>query len=137
MGFLEFLPIIGKVLDRVIPDPKARADAQLELAKLADARDARELDAELQTLLAQIEVNKAEATNPNLFVSGWRPFIGWTAGVAFAYDMVMRPFISWISLNTGLQVPPALDSNTLTTLLFGMLGFGGMRMWEKFRGVAK
>ena len=83
---------------------------------------------------AQIEVNKVEAGATNLFVSGWRPFVGWTCGVALCYHFVLQPFLLFLLHSFGYQVDlPVFDMTTLTTILLGMLGLGGMRSFEKVK----
>jgi hypothetical protein len=114
-----------KVLDKFIPDPEAKARAEKELRDSLLGADA-----------AQLEVNKAEAGNNNVFVSGWRPFIGWICGVALAYTYVLVPFATAIFAAVGHPLPklPALDNN-LWELMFGMLGMAGWRTLDKIKGV--
>jgi len=83
---------------------------------------------------AQIEVNKVEAGSTNLFVSGWRPFVGWTCGVALCYHFVLQPFLAFLLYSFGQQIVlPTFDMTTLTTVLMGMLGLGGLRSYEKVK----
>ena len=83
---------------------------------------------------AQIEVNKVEAGSTNLFVSGWRPFVGWTCGVALCYHFVLQPLLMFILSSTGNPMElPGFDMTTLTTVLMGMLGLGGLRSYEKVK----
>ena len=83
---------------------------------------------------AQIEVNKIEAGSSSLFKSGWRPFVGWTCGVALCYHFVLQPFLMFVFLSIGKPMElPVFDMSTLTTVLFGMLGLGGMRSLEKVK----
>lgn len=116
-----------KVLDKFIPDPEARAKAEADLRDSLQAWDKQQND-----------VNAVEAANPNLFVAGWRPFIGWTCGLALAYQYVLAPLVMWLALTWGfhLAAPPKLDE-TLWQLVFAMLGIGGLRTFEKVKGVAK
>ncbi len=120
--FLDIASVIGKVIDRVVPDPQARMELQLELAKLADQDAARENALNL----GQIDVNKAEAASGSLFVAGWRPFIGWGCGAAFLYNTILAPMF---------HLTPA-DISFLQTVLMAMLGMGAMRSYEKVKGVA-
>jgi len=96
-----------------------------------------EVDMSLTKLdLAQIEVNKTEAAHPSVFVSGWRPFIGWTCGVSLAMDFVMRPLVQWgLDLAVVEIVLPTLDTESLYPILMGLLGLGTLRTYEKFKGV--
>ena len=128
----QIAPILGNVLDRFFPDKEKAAEAQraIESALLENAA---------QINLAQIEVNKAEAQHRTIFVAGWRPFIGWVCGVALAWHFVGVPvtifFIAW----AGAEVPelPAFDMNSLMTVLMGMLGLGGLRTFEKMKGLTQ
>lgn len=131
------IPAITTILDKIIPDPKASADAKLELLKLAQAGDLAALDAEMKLALGQIEVNKAEAST-DLFRGGWRPFAGWVCGIGLGYNFLVRPLLPWIVNAFGGNVPdlPEIDINTLMGLLFGMLGLGGLRTFEKLKGKA-
>jgi len=123
-------PIVGKVLDRVIPDTAAAEKAKSEM-------QAALIQAQVQGQLAQIDVNKAEAANANVFVSGWRPFIGWVCGTALTYQFVAAPVATWIATWAGYTVPPPpMLDNMLWELIFGMLGMGTLRTFEKVKGVA-
>jgi hypothetical protein len=115
----------GKLIDKLIPDPAARDAARLELLKLQQS-------GELAAMLAQTEINKVEAANPSVFVSGWRPAIGWVCALAMAYQYLIRPFL--VAFYPTLAFP-GLDDN-LWQLLAGMLGLGGLRTFEKLNGVA-
>lgn len=115
-----------KVLDKFVPDPEARAKAESELRSSMMQWDKNQTD-----------VNAVEAANSNLFVAGWRPFIGWTCGAAIAYQYVASPVILWLAsmAHIAIPAPPRLDG-TLWELMFGMLGLGGLRTFEKIKGVA-
>lgn len=116
-----------QVINKFVPDPEARAKAEDALRNSLQAWDK-----------AQTDVNAVEAANPNLFTSGWRPFIGWTCGAALAYQYVAAPVLLWAALSAGFHpsAPPKLD-DTLWQLVFAMLGMGGLRTFEKLNGVAK
>ena len=130
-------PIIGQVLGKVLPDPAAAAEAKIRLAELVQRGELEFLDADVKVALGQMEINKEEAKSGSLFVAGWRPAVGWICAVALSYQFVVRPLLAWYSLIVTIPVPPELDVATLMTLLFGMLGMGGMRMYEKGKGVAR
>lgn len=83
---------------------------------------------------SQIEVNKIEAQNENIFISGWRPFIGWVCGSAFAYHFILQPLMMFILAQFGSTVIlPVFDMSALNTVLMGLLGLGGLRTVEKFK----
>jgi len=118
------------LIERIFPDPAQAANAKLELLKLQQSGD-------LATMTAQTDINKEEAKNASLFVSGWRPAIGWVCALALFYQYLLKPIISWLAICAGYNVPamPGLDDN-LWQLMMGMLGMGGLRTFEKVNGVA-
>ena len=124
-------PVTG-LLDKFIEDKDQKAALAHDLATMAD-RHAQEL------ATAQIEVNKAEASSGSLFKGGWRPFIGWVCGGAFAYHFVLQPVIVFGVLTAGIDLPPLpeFDMASLMTVMMGMLGLGGLRTYEKQKGIAK
>jgi Holin of 3TMs, for gene-transfer release len=124
------LPVINRVLD-LIPDPAAKQKAQLEMqAKLIEI-----VTTESQN---QAEINKIEAGNTNLFVSGWRPMIGWVCAVSFGWFYIGAPLAVWIMSIFGVHTDlPIFDKNSLMELTFGMLGMGALRSFDKWKGTAK
>jgi hypothetical protein len=124
MGLLSLIPVIGDLIDKVIPDPQKKMEYQIELQKLAD----QEAQREHTEMLGQIDVNKIEASHRSLFVAGWRPFIGWVGGVGLATTYIVIPII-----NTVQGKPLTLDMSELLVLLGGLLGFGGMRSFDKLK----
>lgn len=121
------LDIGGKVIDRLWPDPNQAAAAKIELLKLYQSGD-----------LAQLAVNQAEASNGNVFVSGWRPAIGWICGAACGWNWVGLPIAKFMALFTGhtINLAPA-DLTEMLPLLMGMLGLSGLRTIEKINGVSR
>lgn len=130
--------VIPSVLDRVLPeDPEKAAAAKLEMLKLAQDGELKELDASLQMALGQLEINKVEAGSDSLFKSGWRPATGWVCVSGLFYQLMMRPVAGWIMENTiHWNLPPSLEMDTLLTILFGLLGLGAYRTFEKVKGKA-
>lgn len=126
--------IAGKVFDRLFPDPEQKAAAQLELIKLQQQGAFKELDASLQLAQGQMDINKVEAASDSIFKSGWRPFVGWTCGGGLFYQIMARPLLGWMCENLWQwKHPPALEMETLMTLLFGLLGLGAYRTVEKLK----
>tara|TARA_R100000687_G_scaffold12495_1_gene9941 strand:- start:239 stop:646 length:408 start_codon:yes stop_codon:yes gene_type:complete len=127
----SLLPVVGEVLDRFFPNKEEKE------------RAAREIEAKLTEHLAkidiaQIEVNKAEGQHRSIFVAGWRPFVGWTCGMALAYTYVLQPILVFGLAHFGYWVDlPPLDMSTMMPVLLGMLGLGGLRSFEKYKGVSK
>ena len=127
------LELGGKLIDKLIPDPQAKAQATLQLMQLKASGELAALTADTDLAKAQLEVNKAEATSASLFVAGWRPFVGWTCGVGLANDFILRPLAIYVSslCHVTSATWPALDMTILLPLLLGMLGLGAMRTYEK------
>ncbi len=88
---------------------------------------------------AQAKINLAESTHPSIFVSGWRPFIGWTCGFGIAWKYIVEPTVSWALVITQSTITtlPKIDTSELIPLVFALLGLGGYRMYEKIKGVAR
>lgn len=131
------IPAITQVLDKIIPDPQAAAEAKLKALELVQKGDLAALDADLRLALGQLEVNKAEATT-DMFRGGWRPAVGWVCVGGLAYQFVLQPVLPWLVALFGAQVPPlpAIDNESLMALLTGMLGLGGLRTFERVKGKA-
>lgn len=127
----------GKVIDRIWPDPAQAAAAKLELLKMQQSGELARLASETDLAKGQLAVNQVEAANTNLFVSGWRPFIGWVCGVGLLTQFLLGPYMTWGAALFGKMVAfPPLDTGTLLTLLLGMLGLGSLRTMEKLQGKA-
>lgn len=128
---------IARIISLFKVDPNLALQKQVEVEeiKLQMVRDAA--DAASREVQGQLNVNAAEAANTNLFVSGWRPFIGWVCGLGLATQFMVNPLVTWIAALAGKPVAfPSLDLGTLLTLLFGMLGLGAMRSYEKVQGAS-
>ena len=132
---IQYLPFLGKVLDKVFPDPEQKAKAQLELMKLEQQGEFKELEAALERDVQQIAVNKIEAQSPDKFKSWWRPAMGWVCVLGFTYKVVGFPLLSWAAVVFDIPPPPDLDTSALFPVLLGMLGLGGMRSFERYKGV--
>lgn len=135
---LDILPAVSKLLDKIIPDPDAREAAKRELIRAERTQDLEELRLILSADQSQNSINQTEASHRELFVAGWRPFIGWVCGVAFGYHFVIQPILAFVIANSGSEVRlPVFDMDALFTVLMGMLGLGGLRTFEKIRNVSK
>ena len=120
----SLLPVVGDVLDRFFPNKEERAKAEREIEA--------KLTAHLASIdLAQLEVNKQEASHRSLLVAGWRPFVGWTCGLALFYTYLVQPMATFVLAQTGhlIQLPP-VDLSAMMPVLLGMLGLGGLRSFE-------
>lgn len=134
MSAAVLIPLLAPLVEKLIahiPDPlareRARAEAETTLLSLLG-----------QQQTGQVEINKIEAANANLFVAGWRPFIGWVCGAALAWTYLLMPFLAWVMLFYKPDVSlPALPTENLFELVLAMLGLGGLRTFEKLKGVAR
>lgn len=153
MGMIDFkLGDIGEIL--------TKAREAITGKKILDPAEMATIDLELQVLgqaarNGQIEINKIEAASDNLFVAGWRPFIGWVCGFALAYAFVLQPIIEWIIAIIGITIEmthivdgkavtttelittPALAVDTLYQLVIAMLGMATLRTYEKEKQIAR
>lgn len=118
------LDLATSVINKLWPDKSEQERAQLAAA--------------MALVQGQLEINKAEASSPSVFTSGWRPAIGWVCGCALAYTYIGYPFLLWAGALWFPEIKPPVLGNDgmLYELLFGMLGLGGLRTFEKVKGVA-
>jgi len=124
------LDLGGKVIDKLFPDPAQRDAAKLELLKLQQS-------GVLAEMTAQTEINKIEAASSSLFVSGWRPAVGWVCCTGCAWNWIGLPIAKLVCALLGYDIVLQMASVTeMMPLLFGLLGIGGMRTAEKIKGVA-
>lgn len=128
--------LVGDVLNRVLPPEKMseKDKAQIESAVLLELSKM-----DFSQLQGQLAINLAEARSENVFVSGWRPAVGWTCAASLAYTFVIQPMAAFAIGVWRLQLPPlpVLDTGSLMAILGGLLGLGGMRTYEKIKGVGK
>lgn len=121
---------VKPILDKFVPDAKDRLEAENLVLKALISSDTQ-----------QVELNKVEAANTSTFVSGWRPFIGWVCGASLAYAVIGYSFLNWLFLLvngvTVADVPelPKPDTTITFEILMAMLGLGGLRTYEKLKGV--
>lgn len=124
---------IANVVDKFVETPDEKRAAEIVMRKLQQRPDE-----------FQAEINKIEAAHRSIFVAGWRPFIGWVCGFGLAYEFVLRPFIQMglaylaaAGYITGHIVLPTVDTGELMTLVFALLGLGGLRSYEKKHKLVK
>lgn len=125
---------IGKVADDLFTSDEERLKGELDLYKAESKR----IEIEQSDRIAQIEVNKQEATHKSMFVAGWRPALGWICVFSLAYHFIIHDIISWIMnyYAPDIEPPPDIDIGPLMVLLTGMLGLAANRSFEKVKGVA-
>lgn len=126
-----------QLIERLFPDPKTAEAAKLSLLKMQLDGQLAELSATSRIAEAQTQTNNVEASSPNIFQAGWRPFIGWVCGAGLVYQFLLHPLFNFVLLTAGKTVQlPSLEMEALMTLLFGILGLGAYRSIEKIRGAA-
>lgn len=123
-------PVTG-LLDKVIADKDQKTLLAHEIATMAE-RHGQEL------AKAQLEVNKTEAAHKSLFVSGWRPAVGWVCVLGMAGNFLVIPLTNFaLALANSDVVIPLIQSSEMMPVLMGMLGLGTMRTFEKSKGVQR
>lgn len=138
-GFLSklvpFGGILEKAFDRLFPNPEDRQKAEFEVLRMHQAGEFRQQDSLDSSDRGQVEINKIEAASDNLFKSGWRPGAGWACVSGLWYQLLLAPLLWWVMANAAdwKIPPPELDIESLLTLLFGLLGLGAYRTYEKTR----
>jgi Holin of 3TMs, for gene-transfer release len=130
---IPFGPLLGKVFDRVFPNPEDKAKAQLEVLKMNQAGEFRMQDSLDNSDAGQVKVNMIEAGSDSLFKSGWRPAAGWACVSGLWYQFLLSPLLWWLAQNFlgWTKAPPELAIESLMTLLFGLLGLGAYRTYER------
>ena len=123
---------VASLLDKFIPDADTKNKLAHEIATMAQ-RHAHEAN------MGNLEINKTEAQHRSLFVAGWRPFLGWGLSLAMIWHFLLVPLITFICAFAGVDIPelPHFDMESLMTVLLGMLGLGGLRSFEKAKGLTK
>ena len=121
-----------ELIGKFVEDKDQKNKLAHEIATMAE-RHAQEL------AKGQLAINAEEAKSRNIFVAGWRPFVGWTCGLALFAHFILFPSADVITAYLGYETPtyPAFDMDTLMTVLLGMLGLGGMRSFEKYKKLTK
>lgn len=128
----SLIPAVSGLLDKFIEDKDKKNAMAHEIATMAEK-------AAHEAAMAQIGVNKTEAGHRSIFVAGWRPFVGWVCAIALAYHFVLQPILVFgmAAANVAPLTLPQFDMDSLMTVLLGMLGLGGLRSYEKTKGLAK
>ena len=120
----------SQLITRLFPDPAQAAAANLELTKM-------QMSGELAQITGQLDINKVEAASTSVFVSGWRPFVGWVCGLGLGYVAIVEPIARFIATMVGYTGNfPVIDTTITMQVLMGMLGLAGMRSFDKKNGVA-
>lgn len=127
------IPVLGDLLDKLIPDKEAAAAAKLKMLELEQTNQLKELETLADLSKAQMAVNQAEASSEGNYKGGWRPAIGYVLAFCLGYNYIVNPLLMWACAVWYPDVtPPQLDlDDNMWELMFGMLGLAGWRSWDK------
>ena len=134
---------VGKsVIERVWPDPTKQAEEIRKLEELRQKGDVAQLNAHVQIMTGQMQINAQEAAHKSIFVAGWRPAIGWIGALALGYQFIFHPLLLWAwqiidvwaTIPEGITPPPLGDTEALFAIILGMLGIGAQRSYDKTKG---
>ena len=121
------LKTISKVIDDLHTSDEERLDKKILMQRIKQKLAEKQLD-----------VNAKEAGHRSIFVSGWRPFIGWCGGFALAFEFILSPGIEWYSKFAGLNLTaPEIQTGPLLAIVTSMLGVASLRSFEKAKGLTK
>lgn len=125
------------VINKIWPDPVKQAEEQRKLQELAQEGDIARLNAQVKLLVGQMEINRESAKHKSVFVAGARPFIIWVGGFSMAWSGIVHPLLVWLLVVFAphIEPPPLIESGALTAIVSGLLGVGGMRSFDKSKGV--
>jgi Holin of 3TMs, for gene-transfer release len=127
-GIGSVADLLGKAVDKIWPNPAEAAAAKIALLNAQQAGALKEMDAQLQTNLAQIAANAAAESKPGL---SFRDGAGWVCVIGFGVT-ILKPLLEWGCALVGHAITlPSVDTSTITTMLFALLGIGGMHVYEK------
>ena len=129
---------MGKLaIEKIWPDANKRAEELRKLEELKQKGDLAELNAHVQLMIAQINVNLEQAKSKDWKIAGARPFIIWVCGFGLAFQYIIHPLLIWIWAFASMKgvPPPPLDLSVMMPLLLGLLGLGSMRSFDKKNGV--
>lgn len=134
LGVGSIIEAVGSVADSLVTSDEERMQMEIEQRRL----DLEEKRIEQALNIEQISVNREEAKSASVFVSGWRPFIGWACGFAFLYIGILEPIARFAAkvLYDYAGEFPEIDPTITMQVLFGLLGLAGMRTYEKSKNVA-
>lgn len=131
---------VGKsLIEKIWPDPQKQAEEIRKLEELHQKGDLARLQSYTSLLVAQIKVNEVSASHPSIFVSGARPAAIWAGVFSMAWSGIIHPLLTWVWAFAEMAgaPPPLIESASLVAIVTGLLGVGGMRSFEKNKGVHK
>lgn len=128
----QIISSISTLIGKIIPDKDAAQKLQLEVLNMQHTQDMAKLNADLNTTLQQLAINKVEAEGDSLFKAGVRPAAGWVCVAGLAYQVLIRPLVMGISgAFSHPIILPDINTDTMMVILFGLLGLGAYRSFDK------
>ncbi|MBW8888797.1 MAG: hypothetical protein JF616_13665 [Fibrobacteres bacterium] len=148
-GIGDVVEKVGDAIHKNVTSDKERMALDNEAAKAAQDFNIKLAQMDTDLAKGQIDVNLEESKNPHLFVAGWRPFIGWLCGITLGIMFIPKCIVMTIfwglqayrnAHGDGQPMPqlpefPDLGSGQMLGLVSAMLGLGGLRTFEKVKGV--
>ena len=135
------LRLLEMGVDKIWPDETEAKQAKARLSEMALKGELQDIQNEFELAKQQILLNAKEAESADIFIAGWRPFIGWVCGGGFAWHFIVRDFTLMFAQIAGADIDPSLlpvlDNSELRSMLYALLGLGGIRGYEKMKGVAR
>ena len=127
-GVGKAIEAVGNIADDLITSDEERLRAELASMELQQ-----------RPAIEQARITRTEAAHRTMFVAGWRPAVGWVCAIGLFYHFILRPLIVWgiIAFNPEMRIPPNIDYSSLMTLVLSLCGLGGLRTYEKLKGVSK
>jgi hypothetical protein len=142
-GIGELFGLGTELITRLFPDKIKRAEEMRKLEEMYQKGDLARLQAHVDLMKGQLEINLSESKSKSFFVAGWRPAVGWTCVSILAFNYIGVYLLEYLSslvaffsdAQTGIPVPARMDMAELWPVLLGMLGMGTMRTVDKIKGV--
>ena len=128
LGIAEsVIGVAGKVLDKFVEDKDLKTKLSHELKSQIVSLD-----------LAQAQTNLEQAKHSSVFIAGARPAIMWICAFGLGWQFVFQPVAAWIIMVSGSEMMlPIFETEGLMPLTSSLLGLGGMRSFEKFKGIQR
>lgn len=135
-GWFDLAEIAGKLLDKIIPDPAQKAAAKLELIRMQQEGQLKEIELSLSAIVAD-----SQSSDP--WTSRARPSFLYVVYILLLWSLPMGVLFVFnpeaaMSFTTGFKLwLEAIPENVLTLFGVVMTGYVAGRSWEKVRGAAK
>ena len=128
LGIVEsVVGVAGKVLDKFVEDKDLKTKLNAELKSQIISLD-----------LAQAQANIEQAKSSSVFIAGARPAIMWICAFGLGWQFIFQPITVWMfAVMDSVLVLPIFETEGLMPLTLSLLGLGGMRSFEKYKGIQR